>query len=95
MEDLLDVKKIVSKELSSQQEHELLESTVTKIEESETGNKNAVNLCVKSSFENQVEGSQIETSHKEIKTIEEIRVWLDMPQLLTPSQRKATLTKLL
>ena len=71
MEDILDVKKIVSKEQSSQQEQELLGSMVTKVEEGESSDKNAVNLCVTSSIENQVAGPQIETSSKEVKTIEE------------------------
>ena len=69
MEEFQQVEKIVSKEQSSQQE--LIDSMVTKSEESETSDKNAVNLCVQSSFENQVGGSQNETSSKEVKTIEE------------------------
>ena len=54
MKEFLDVTKIVSHEQSSKQEQELIDSMVTKIEESESCDKNPATLGVKLSFENHV-----------------------------------------
>ena len=71
MKEFQKVKKIVSKEQSFKQEQELIDSMMTKVLEKESREENAALLCFKSNFENQVEGSQNEVSHKEVKTTEE------------------------
>ena len=71
MKEFLDVTKIVSKEQSSKQEQELIDSMVTKIEGSESCDKNPATLGVELSFENHVAGSQSKNSYKEVKIIEE------------------------
>ena len=69
MKELLKFEKTVSKEHSFKQEQEFLDSMMTKILEKESHEENAAVLCVKSNFENQVEGSEIQTYNKEVKTI--------------------------
>ena len=54
MKEFLNIKKIVSKEHSSLQEQELLDSMMTKIEGSETCDENQATLGSGSSFKNQV-----------------------------------------
>ena len=73
MKEFLDVTKIVSKDQSSKQEQELIDSMVTKTEGSESYDKNPATLGVELSFENHVAGSQSKNSYKEVKIIEERR----------------------
>ena len=67
MKEFLDVTKIVSKDQSSKQEQELIDSMVTKIEGSESCDKNLATIGV----ENKVAGSQSKHYYKEVKIIEE------------------------
>ena len=69
MKEFLKVEKIVSKEQSSKQEQELIDLMMTKILQKESREKSAAILCVKSSFENQIEGSQNHLINEEVKTI--------------------------
>ena len=71
MKKFLKVKKIDSKEQSSKQEQALIDSMMTKIERSETCDKNPATLGIDFSFENQGEGSQNHLINEEVKTIEE------------------------
>ena len=71
MKEFLDVTKIVSKDQSSKQEQELIDSMATKTEGSESCDKNPATLGVKLSIDNQVAGFQSKNSYKEVKTIEE------------------------
>ena len=71
MKEFLNIEKLVSKEQSSKQKQELIDSIKTKKEESDSSDKNAAILCIKSSFENQVESSEREASifEKELQTV--------------------------
>ena len=71
MKEFLKVEKIVSKEQSSKQEQKLIDSMMTKIEGSESCDKNQATLGVELSFENQVGGSKSKDSFKEVKTLGE------------------------
>ena len=71
MKEFLNIKKNVSKKQSFQQQQEPIDSMMTKIEGSETCDKNPATLGVESSFDNQVEGSQNHLINEEVKTIEE------------------------
>ena len=71
MKEFQKVKKIVSKEQSFKQEQELIDSMKTKFLEKESREENAAVLCVKSSFGNQIEGSQNHLINEEVKTIED------------------------
>ena len=71
MKEFLKVERIASKEQSFQQGQELIDSMATKIEESESCDKNPAILGVESSIDNQVAGSKSNNSFKEVKTIEE------------------------
>ena len=70
MKEFLQVEKIVSKEQPSKKEQELINS-ITKKEESDSGDKSAATLCIKSSFEKQVESSEQEASifKKEVQIV--------------------------
>ena len=70
MKEFLQVEKIVSKEQPSKKEQELINS-ITKKEESDSGDKSAATLCIKSSFEKQVESSEKEASifKKEVQIV--------------------------
>ena len=70
MKEFLQVEKIVSKEQPSKKEQELINST-TKKEESDSGDKSAATLCIKSSFEKQNESSEQEASifKKEVQIV--------------------------
>ena len=70
MKEFLQVEKIVSKEQPSKKEQELINS-LKKKEESRSGDKSAANLCIKSSFEKQVESSEQEASifKKEVQIV--------------------------
>ena len=71
MKEFLQVEKIVSKEQPSKKEQELIDLIMTKKEESDSGDKSAATLCIKSSFEKQVESSVREASifEKEVQTV--------------------------
>ena len=71
MKEFLQVEKIVSKEQPSKKEQELIDLIMTKKEESDSGDKNAAILSIKSSFENQVESSEKEASifEKEVQVV--------------------------
>ena len=71
MKEFLKVERIVSKEQSSKQEEEFIDSMITKLEESESCDKNPATLGVELSIENKVAGFQSKNSYKEVKTIEE------------------------
>ena len=73
MKEFLKVERIVSKEQSSKQEEEFIDSMITKLEESESCDKNPATLGVELSIENQVAGFQSKNSYKEVKIIEERR----------------------
>ena len=60
MKEFLKIENIVAKEQPSQQEQELINSIITKKEESDSSDKNAAILCTKSSFDGQVESSKQE-----------------------------------
>ena len=70
MKEFLQVEKIVSKEQPSKKEQELINS-ITKKEESDSGDKSAATLCIKSSFEKQNESSEQEASifKKEVQIV--------------------------
>ena len=70
IKEFLKVEKIVPKEQSFKQEQELVNS-ITKKEESDSSNKNAAILCIKSSLENQIESSKQEAGifEKEVQTV--------------------------
>ena len=71
IKEFLKVENIVSNEQSSKQEQALIDSMMTKIEGSESCDKNPATLGVKLGIENQIAGSQSKNSFKEVKTIEE------------------------
>ena len=60
MKEFLKIENIVAKEQPSQQEQELINSIISKKEESYSSDKNAAILCTKSSFDGQVESSKQE-----------------------------------